>query len=190
MMMILQAALGITMMLIGPDKMPSPWVDPGYNRLVWIQTPNCDLRPKDAVVDTIVVHSTVNPTLQNTTEWFQNPKAQVSSHFTIGKDGSIVENVSIFNRAWHAGASKDVEGREHVNNFSIGIELVNLNDGKDPYPPAQIQVLHNLIGYLKHCFPLKYITSHEYIAAPHGRKTDPKGFPWQTLSDLGLTIVK
>jgi N-acetylmuramoyl-L-alanine amidase len=175
--------------LVGPDPMPHPWSDPGYNHLLWIQSPHCDERPDNTVVDTVVVHSTVNATLQNTTEWFQNPASQVSSHFTIGKDGSIVENVSTFNRAWHAGASKDIAGRAHVNDFSIGIELVNLNDGKDPYPAAQLQVLHNLIAHLRERFPLKYVTSHEYIAVPHGRKSDPKGFPWSTLADLGLQLV-
>src|SRR2546423_9626933 len=190
MMLFQGAALAITMMMIGPDKVPVPWQDPGYNKLLWIQSPHCDLRPVTAPVDTVVLHSTVNPTLENTTMWFQNPTAKVSSHFTVGKDGSIIENVSTFNRAWHAGASKDIEGRPHVNDFSVGIEMVNLNDGKDPYTPAQIQVVHNLIYFLKIRFPLKYITSHEYIAVPHGRKTDPKGFPWETMNDLGLQIVK
>src|SRR5579859_2118714 len=150
------AALGIGFVLAGPDKMPVPWKDPGYNTMVWIQSPNCGVRPKSAVVDTVVVHSTVIPTLERTTDAFQSAKSQVSSHFTIGKDGSIVENVSTFNRAWHAGVSRDAEGRGNVNDFSIGIELVNLDDGIDPYPKAQVQALHNLIGALKRRFPLRY----------------------------------
>jgi N-acetylmuramoyl-L-alanine amidase len=171
-------------------QMPVPWADPGFAKLIWVQSPNYNRRPDDAVIDTIVLHSTVIPTLQATTEAFYNTKSQVSSHFTIGKDGSIVQNVSTFKRAWHAGVSKDSLGRENLNNFSIGIELVNLNDGKDPYPPAQIQVLRFLILTLKRRFPtLHYIVSHEYIAVPHGRKSDPKGFPWQTLDDLGFELV-
>src|SRR5579863_9311450 len=86
-------APALLFILAGPDKMPKTWADPGFNHLVWIQSPNCNLRPAGTVVDTIVLHSTVNPTLQNTTEWFQNPKSEVSSHYTIGKDGSIVQNV-------------------------------------------------------------------------------------------------
>jgi N-acetyl-anhydromuramyl-L-alanine amidase AmpD len=186
---LLQIAIGITFIMVGPDKMPVPWQEPGYNKLVWIQSPNCDIRPKTAEVDTIVIHSTVTPTLEATTKWFGTTESKVSSHFTIGKDGSIVQNVSTFNRAWHAGASKDSLGREHVNDFSVGIELVNLNDGKDPYPEAQLRVLHNLIAFLKHRFPLKYIVSHEYIAQPHGRKSDPKAFPWETVEDLDLQVL-
>lgn len=171
-------------MLLFPviPQMPIPWVDPGYNKIAWIISPHHDARPKDAVVDTIVLHATVNATLQNTTEWFQNPTSKVSSHFTVGKDGSIVENVSTFDRAWHAGVSKDIEGREGVNAFSIGIEIVNLNDGKDPYTKAQYDVVDNLIGMLIRRFPtIKYVTSHAYIAQPPGRKSDPVAFDWTKL---------
>lgn len=171
------------------NLIPNPWVDPGYHQLIWIQSPNWNKRPADAVVDTIVVHSTVIPTLKETTEAFCRVKSQVSSHFTIGKDGSIVEHVSTFDRAWHAGVSKTKDGRNNVNNFSIGIELVNLDDGKDPYPEAQVKALRYLILALKRRFPLKYVTSHEYIALPHGRKVDPLGFPWEKLDGMDLELI-
>jgi N-acetyl-anhydromuramyl-L-alanine amidase AmpD len=170
--------------------MPSPWVDPGFAKLIWVQSPNYNRRPDAAVVDTIVLHSTVIPTLEATTRAFYDTKSQVSAHFTIGKDGSIVQNVSTFSRAWHAGVSKDKQGRENLNNFSIGIELVNLNDGKDPYPESQIIALQDLILALRRRFPtLQYITSHEYIAVPKGRKSDPKRYPWKTLEGLGFELI-
>jgi N-acetylmuramoyl-L-alanine amidase len=168
--------------LIGPDPMPSPWRDPGFNKIVWIQGPHCDRRDPGSVVDTIVLHATVNPSAESTTKWFMNPESKVSSHYTVGKDGSIIEHVSTFDRAWHAGVSKDVEGRTGVNMFSVGIEIVNLNDGKDPFTEAQYQVIDNMVGMLLRRFPtIKYITSHEYIAQPKGRKSDPKGFDWGRL---------
>jgi N-acetyl-anhydromuramyl-L-alanine amidase AmpD len=172
--------------------MPQPWVEPGYLHVEWIQSPNFGKRPARALVDTIVVHSTVIPTLKATTEAFQrgedvNPAA-VSSHFTIGKDGSIVQNVSSFARAWHAGVSVDHDGHKNVNDYSIGIELVNLNDGKDPYPPAQIAALRGIIAEMCRRFPIKQFVSHEYIAQPPGRKNDPKGFPWDALRDFNRPI--
>ena len=170
------------------DPMPNPWHEPGYNKFWWIQSPNFGPRPADAVVDTIVIHSTVIPTLETTTAAFQREASQVSSHYTIGKDGSFILNVSTFDRAWHAGKSVDAYGRENVNNYSIGIELVNLNDGKDPYPDAQIQVLHNIIQGLRRRFPIRQIVSHQFIAVPRGRKSDPAGFPWAKLADLGLPM--
>jgi N-acetyl-anhydromuramyl-L-alanine amidase AmpD len=170
------------------DAVPVPWKDPGYNKFLWLQSPNFGPRPADAVVDTIVVHSTVIPTLELTTSAFLRVSSQVSAHYTIGRDGSFILNVSTFDRAWHAGVSKDAAGRPNVNNYSIGIELVNLNDGKDPYPEAQIQVLHNIIAGLRRRFPIKQIVSHEFIAVPAGRKNDPMGFPWGRLKDFGLPL--
>ena len=168
--------------------MPSPWVEPGYMKLIWIQSPNCGPRPEDAVVDTIVIHSTVIPTLEATTRAFQRESSQVSAHYSIGKDGSIVQNVSTFERAWHAGVSKDVRGKENLNHFSVGIELVNLNDGKDPYPAAQMDALKAIIVVLKRRFPIVQIASHEYISQPYGRKSDPMNFPWSEFKQFGLPL--
>lgn len=182
-------AIAAVPFLIGPDKMPDPWKDPGPNNIVWIQAPHCDARPGGKVIDTVVLHSTVNESLASTTKWFMSPESKVSSHYTIGKDGSIVQHVSTFDRAWHAGPSRDKEGREKVNDFSIGIELVNKNDGKDPYPAAQVETLKNLLFHLKRRFPLKYICSHAYVAVPKGRKSDPAGFNWIALDGVGLEIV-
>ncbi|HZH98533.1 MAG TPA: N-acetylmuramoyl-L-alanine amidase [Fimbriimonadaceae bacterium] len=184
------AGLAVSSVFIGPDKMPDPWKDPGFNKILFVEGPHRDARPKDMVVDTVVVHATVSPTLEGTTKWFMNPESKVSAHYTIGKDGSIMQHVSTFERAWHAGKSVDKEGREGVNSFSIGIELVNLNDGKDPYTRPQVEALYNIIAVMKRRFPIKYITSHEYIAVPKGRKSDPKGFPWAALDPLGLEIVR
>ena len=139
---------------------PSPWREPGYLRVVWIQSPNFNQRAGGITdVDGIIVHSTVIPTLEKTTEAFSrgepaNPNP-VSAHFTVGRDGSVVQNVSTFARAWHAGVSVGPNGRKSLNGNTIGIELVNLNDGKDPYPEAQIQALRGIIAEMVRRFPIK-----------------------------------
>ncbi len=170
--------------------MPTPWRDPGYLNIWWIQSPNFNKRPDGYPIDTIVVHSTVIPTLERTTVAFQRTESQVSAHFSIGRDGSIVQNVSTFDRAWHAGIGKDAAGRENPNHYSIGIELVNLNDGKQPYPEEQIRALQGIIGSMKRRFYIKQIVSHEYIAQPPGRKSDPINFPWQRLEYFGIPIYR
>ena len=173
------------------DPFPNPWVEPGFQKIEWVQSPNFGRRPNgpDTVVDTVVIHSTVIPTLEKTALAFYLQKSQVSAHYVIGKDGSIVQTVSTFCRAWHAGVSRDSLGRNNLNNFSVGIELVNLDDGKDPYPEAQIKALKSIIQALERRHPIKYLTSHEYVALPHGRKNDPAGFPWEKLKDLNLQIT-
>jgi N-acetylmuramoyl-L-alanine amidase len=171
---------------------PQPWVTPGFNRLLWVQSPHYNERPPQyfADVDTVVVHATVSTTLEGTTKWFVMPESKVSAHFTIDKDGSVIQHVSTFDRAWHAGTSRDAQGRQGVNDFSIGIELVNMNDGIDPYTPEQVEVLGNIIAVMKRRFPIKQIVSHEFIAIPPGRKSDPKNFPWEKLEYLGLPMYK
>ncbi|MBX3119187.1 MAG: N-acetylmuramoyl-L-alanine amidase [Fimbriimonadaceae bacterium] len=169
---------------------PEGWKEPGYNKVVWVDSPNYNARPLDMPIDTIVLHHTANSSLGSVVKWFAMPESQVSAHFTIGKDGSIVQHVSTFMRAWHAGVSRDFLGRTSVNSFSIGIEMVNLGDGKDPWTKEQVEVTKYLILHLRMRFPeLKYITSHEFIAVPRGRKSDPLGFPWDQMKDTGLELV-
>ena len=168
--------------------LPAVWSDPGYGKFLWIQSPNFGHRPAYAVVDTVVVHATAQATLETTTRWFCDPKSEVSSHFTIGKDGSVIQHVSTFDRAWHAGVSTDAMGHGNVNDYSIGIELVNRDDGTDPYPDAQVRVLGYLIHEMMRRFPIRQIVSHEFIAIPRGRKVDPNGFPWEKLRWLGLPM--
>ncbi len=171
------------------DAFPKPWFRPGFQNFVWVQSPNYGVRPKGTVVDTVVVHATAGSTARGAALHFFTPASQVSAHYIIGKDGSIYQCVSTFRRAWHAGVSRDFLGRGNVNNFSIGIELVNLDNGKDPYPKAQTNALLHLIEALEYRFPLKYVTSHAYIALPAGRKVDPNGFPWHSLASLNLKLV-
>lgn len=167
----------------------------GHGNMCFVASPNQNARPKGTVIDTIVLHHTAGPSLDGTVKWFQMKESQVSAHYTIGKDGKIVQHVSNYYRAWHAGKSIDVEGRSGVNDFSIGIEMVNIGDGKDPWTKEQVEAVHRLLRVLltyRHK-NIKYITSHEYIAEPKGRKNDPLGFPWIELKDLesefGVKIV-
>jgi N-acetylmuramoyl-L-alanine amidase len=170
-------------------KPPEPWVDPGFAKIIWVDSPNYDPRPEGVQVDTVVLHHTAIDSTLGTVRWFNDPASHVSAHFVIGRDGSIVQQVSCYHRAWHAGVSKDAEGRESVNAFSIGIELVNIGDGTQPYPDEQVEALCRLLTFLKTAFPLKVITSHKAVAQPPGRKIDPIDFPWKRLESLGLKIV-
>lgn len=180
-----------TTALAGLLAQSEPFKAPGAYKLVWNQSPNFGPRPADTVIDTIVLHHTAGPTLEGTVRWFATRESQVSAHYTVGKDGSIVQHVSTFDRAWHAGASLDKFGRTNVNNFSIGIEMVNVGDGKDPWTPEQVEAVRRLCAHLiRHRFKeIKQITSHEFIATPAGRKPDPKGFPWEKMEGLGVELV-
>lgn len=162
--------------------------DPGYNKIVWVDSPNFNHRVGNVDIDTIVLHHTAGPTLGGTVNWFKDSKSQVSAHFVVGKDGSIVQMVNQFERAWHAGSSIDAFGRKDVNSRSIGIEIVNVGDGNDPYTEPQLRALDNLIEVLFHWHHIKQITSHEFVAEPQGRKVDPIKFPWERLTHFGVPL--
>ena len=139
-------------------------------------SPNCDERPSGTSVDTVVVHATVLDNLRDVIEHFSSSQNMVSSHYTIDRDGTIVSHVGENARAWHAGASRMQDGRANVNDFSIGIELVNRNDGIDRFPESQIQALRDLLKNIISRHPIRYIVPHYACAEPPGRKSDPAGF--------------
>lgn len=128
------------------------------------------------MVDTIVLHATVLNTLQEVADKFADPQSQVSAHYTIDRDGTIACHVPESQRAWHAGESRMKDGRRGVNDFSIGIELINLNDGVDPFPEVQIQAMRRVARGIISRHPIRYIVTHYECADPPGRKSDPAGF--------------
>ena len=127
------------------------------------------------IIDTIVVHATVLDTLNEVIERFADSQCKVSAHYTIDRDGTIAAHVEESERAWHAGLSVMKDGRRGVNDFSIGIELVNLNDGQDPYPEPQLAALRGLVNSIAKRHPIRHIIGHYECADPPGRKSDPRG---------------
>jgi len=154
-----------------------------------VLSPNRDTRPgrgflRGPVVDCVVVHATAGNSLEEAVDVLTDPNlpARVSAHYVVGKDGTVVQLVPIEERAWHAGAST-LKGRPGVNAYSIGIEIVNRNDGIDPYTAAQYRAVADIIRRLRTCYriPDDRIVSHAAIALPHGRKSDPRGFDFAHL---------
>jgi N-acetylmuramoyl-L-alanine amidase len=139
-------------------------------------SPNYDGRPAGTIVDTVVLHATVLNTLDEVVAHFANPETKVSAHYTIDRDGTVVCHVPEELRAWHAGQSRMEDGRTGVNDFSIGIELVNLNDGEDPFPEEQIQAMRDLVRGIQQRHPIRHIVTHYECADPPGRKSDPNGY--------------
>lgn len=152
-------------------------------------SPHHDPRPPGVEVDTIVLHATVLDSLEETCRHFERLETRAASHYTIDRDGTAVRHVPEDRRAWHAGPSVMPDGRQSVNDFSIGIELVNRNDGEDPYTPAQIASLVELISTIRARHPIGFIVSHAEIAVPPGRKTDPLGLNPSLLGEHETLVV-
>ena len=95
----------------------------------------------------------------------------MSAHFLIDREGRLIQYVPVTRRAWHAGVSS-FHGRERVNDFSVGIELIGSDD--DPFTELQYAALVYLTRALRAAFPkitMERIVGHSEIAP--GRKTDP-----------------
>ena len=140
-----------------------------------IASPNYNDRPGgETDIDTIVLHHTASSAnAEGIAHFFQDPQSKVSSHYVVDQDGTVVEVVPDGKRAWHAGVST-FQGRGNVNDFSVGIEICNRGDNRDPYPEAQYRAVVDLVAYLvqAHQVPLERITRHRDVALPPGRKSD------------------
>ena len=160
----------------------------------YIASPNCDARPADAQVEIIVVHNISLPPGEfggpGIVDIFLNrldrsahayyaaiAHLRVSAHFLIRRDGEIIQFVPCSQRAWHAGVSL-WRGREHCNDFSVGIELEGADD--IPFEDAQYAQLAQLITAIKARYTIVDICGHSAIAP--GRKTDPGvAFDWNRI---------
>lgn len=112
----------------------------------------------------------------------------VSCHYYIDKAGGIVQLVRDSDTAWHCGPAAwvadgqrvegSIGGVSRLNALSIGIELENLNNGRDPYPAAQVAAAVSLARALVtlHRIPRAQLVRHLDISP--GRKTDPAGLLW------------
>lgn len=145
--------------------------------VAWLLSPHADARPEGATIDMIVIHDTETPGVRDAkTIWrhFANPGSMVSAHYIIGKGGEIVQCVPDELRAWHTGESY-YRGQDHLNDRSIGIELVNAQTGSDPFTVAQYRSLIKLVAYLvsTHGIPLDRIVGHKDITLKPEHKKDP-----------------
>jgi N-acetyl-anhydromuramoyl-L-alanine amidase len=171
------------------------WQRGWWRRATPIASPNFNPRPADARVDTIVLHSISLPPgeyggneierlFTNTLDWsahsyFEQIRGlMVSAHFLVRRDGSVLQFVSIDDRAWHAGRSS-WDGRQACNDFSIGIELEGLEG--ECFEAAQYAALEKLLPAIDAERGIRHVVGHEHIAP--GRKNDPgAGFDWAALA--------
>jgi len=162
-----------------------------------IASPNCDARPVGARISLIVIHGISLPPGEFGGPWIVelftnrlNPSAhpyfaniahlKVSTHFLIRRDGSLAQFVPCTLRAWHAGVSA-WRGREHCNDYSIGVELEGTDDV--PYTDAQYAMLAALTRALRRRYRIRDVAGHCEIAPD--RKTDPgPAFDWKRLRRL------
>lgn len=157
------------------ERFNQSWAQAGLSPITEMPSPNVNERPDGTPISCIVLHHTQRyESAEATARYFQSPASQVSAHYIVDRDGSIIRCVPDGQRAWHAGVSR-FRGVDNVNDFSIGIEICNRGDNIEPYPEAQLQSVIRLVGLLARTYdvPIANVTRHRDIALPLGRRTDP-----------------
>jgi N-acetylmuramoyl-L-alanine amidase len=145
-------------------------------------SPNFDERRPNFVI----LHHTSNDDADQALFTLTDPAKKVSSHYLIGRHGTIYYLVDELARAWHAGESY-WGGDTDLNSASIGIELDN--NGEEPFAEAEIEALLALLADIKerYAIPAANFLGHGDVAP--GRKVDPSRlFPWQRLAARGFGL--
>lgn len=156
--------------------------------LVDTLVPSPNFGGRKAAVDMLVLHYTGMGSAEAAIELLRTPAAEVSCHYVVREDGSVVQMVAEGARAWHAGLSS-WEGITDTNSRSIGIEIVNGGHdfGLPPFPDAQIARVIALSRDIvaRHGIRADRVLAHSDIAP--ARKRDPgERFPWAALHAAGV----
>jgi N-acetyl-anhydromuramyl-L-alanine amidase AmpD len=167
-----------------PDAMPS-WVKVQF--INYGAKFNLTGSPRE--ISTLVIHSMYNPEAPDS---FSSAaclsllkRYNVSAHFIIERQGQIIQLLPLSAVSYHAGKSQMPDGRTGINQFSIGIELIN-SMYTEP-TEMQYQSLFRLTECLSKRYPIRSILRHSDIAP--GRKTDPWNFDWQRYAQVYPDLV-
>ena|SRR3989344_3767566 len=152
-------------------------------------------------VDFLVIHYTAC-NLSRTLDIFKSTERKVSAHFVIDTDGTVYDLGDFLNgpilRGAHAGKSHlELDGIKYVNfnQFSIGIELINLNGNLLKYSEEQYSALGKLVNHLQERFPnlknSERIVGHEHIAHWRGKADPGVLFDWKKFfTSIGLKPIQ
>lgn len=161
----------------------------------WIPSPFYTVGRNGYSPKWLILHGTAGgSSAQGTASWFQNPQAQVSSHYIVGQDGAIVACVDENNWSWANGvlsAGHDAWWSESVNPNWVTISIEHVKSDKynqAPLTDAQKAASFPLISRIcdRWGIPKRSadasggITGH-FSIDPQNRSDCPGTFPWSDL---------
>lgn len=160
--------------------------------LVHREVPSPNWNERKLPISMVVLHYTGMTSAADAIERLCDPAAQVSAHYLIDEDGTVVRMVDEANRAWHAGRAY-WRGVTDINSASIGIEMVNPGHeyGYRPFTDAQMEALVPLLANImrRHAIAPGNVIGHSDVAPT--RKTDPgELFDWDMLARYRLALPR
>jgi N-acetylmuramoyl-L-alanine amidase len=151
-------------------------------------SPNHGIRKGGKTPDSILLHYTGLATWEAALDQLCNPATEVSAHYLVRDDGSLLQLVPEARRAWHAGLGSWA-GETDMNDVSIGIEIANPGHrgGSLDYPPAQIATVIALCQDISARWGIAphRVLGHSDVSPE--RKIDPgEFFPWAQLAQANV----
>lgn len=141
-------------------------------------------------IDTIVIHST-HISKYDSLERLCSKESGVSCHYLLDLEGKIYQLVPEEKIAWHAGTSSWM-GREALNQYSIGIEIVDTDNSGNRLKYFTQHQMDSVINLIKNIINRYSIDPHNIVAHSDiatDRKDDPgENFSWTQLSEHGIGI--
>ena len=123
------------------------WDQPtDYSGAAWRGSPNLSIRPEGVVPSVVVLHAS-GEDFQAALRRLRSPESGWSVHYLLSRSGKVYQLVREAEAAWHVGEG-EWNGESDVDSFSIGVMLVNMNDGEEPYPDEQLESAVALTRYL------------------------------------------
>jgi N-acetylmuramoyl-L-alanine amidase len=158
--------------------------------IIHAPSPNFGARRDGVVVDMLIIHYTEMRSADAALNLLRDPKAAVSAHYLVARNGQVYQLVDEDARAWHAGVSY-WSGDRDINSRSIGIELDHPGHagGNPPFERPLMAALGDLAdGILaRHKIPAHHVLGHSDIAIE--RKIDPgEQFDWAYLARRGIGL--
>ena len=142
--------------------------------------------PRRAPIQALILHHTAG-SLAGSYDVLQGKKSdhRVGIHYLVTDEAKprVIAMVPEAKAAFHAGKSAWRQF-DSLNQYSIGIEIINLDGNVHPYSPAQKEIIANLCADILRRHPgiaPTEVLAHSDIAV--GRKVDPGLlFPWAELA--------
>jgi hypothetical protein len=146
---------------------------PDYKRAKWRPAGQGNYtdanRERSHNINRIVVHI-AQGSYSGTLSWFKNPRANVSAHYVVGRDGRVAQCVRDADIAWHSGNWK-------WNKHSIGIEHEGYAGRRGAWSDAMYHASARLAAHLskRHDIPVDryHVTGHNRVPGSATRCPGP-----------------
>ncbi len=158
-----------------------------YSNFVYLPAHSNNYTPaefgRSALIDKIVIH-VAQGSWSSALNWFQNPYASVSAHFTVrSSDGFVGQSVREKDIAWHAG-------NWPYNQTSIGIEHEGYVSDPKWFTEAMYDSSARLSAYLcnKYLIPIDrdHIVGHVEVPYPSDHYDPGYNWNWYKYMDYVL----